>query len=446
MQLEINYNPNPKQRMFHESDADEVVYGGAKGGGKSHALVMECLAYCLENKGANAYLFRESYDALEANLIDKWKEVCPPELYKYSAGSHCVRMVNGSKVWFRFVTNKDDAMKHNGKSIDFLGVDELTFYEKDWIEILMSCVRSVKGFHPVFRGTCNPGGRGHTWVKERYVDGTCYGKKIVKDKISEKTIQFIPATVRDNTVLMEADPAYVKRLENLPEAQREAYLNGNWDIFEGQYFTEWDRDVHVRNPFDIPREWTRYVAMDYGRDMFACYDIAVDNNEQAYVINEIYESGLLVSEAAARIHERFKSPIFAYIAPPDLWNKHADTGRSTAEIFASYGIYLSKAKNDRVQGWSDLREWLKPYEDEQGIKRAKLQIFSNCSNLIRCLPMLQFDDKNPNDCAKNPHEITHAPDAIRYFVAGRPTNVPKIENNFEYIGENEIYDFCEYGT
>ena len=108
---------------------------------------------------------------------------------------------------------------------------------------------------------------------------------------------------------------------------------------------------------------------------------------------------------------------------------------STAEYFRDAGIYLTRAQNDRVMGWYDLAEWLNPMEDERGRKVARLRVFENCVNLIRTLPALQFDDKNPNDCAIEPHEITHAPDAIRYFVAGRPrpTKVtpPPIEYAFD---------------
>lgn len=443
----MDYRPNAKQTLFHKCGADEVVYGGAKGGGKSFALVMDAFAYSQRNAGSRIYLFRETYDALEANLIDCWKSNIPyeNELWKYRAQNHTIELQNGSIVYFRYVTNKDDAMKYNGRSIDYVGVDELTFYDEDWIEILRSCVRSPKGYHAVFKGTCNPGGRGHNWVKKRYVDATNHGLNIVKDNASGNTICFIPATVRDNTVLMKNDPRYVKRLENLPDAQREAYLNGNWDIFEGQYFSEWDRKIHCCKPFPVPEHWTRYVAMDYGMDMFACYDIAVDEQGRAYVIDEIYKSGLIVSNAVSEMMAKFRKPALAYIAPPDLWNKHSDTGRSTAEIFASFGVYLTKASNNRVQGWLDLREWLKPYKDEQGVTTSRLQVFETCANLARCIPMLQYDPNNNNDVAKNPHEVTHAPDALRYFISGRPMNVQLTQPQEELDYENEIEELCNYG-
>ena len=447
----INYKPNEKQYIFHSCNADEVIYGGAKGGGKSYALVHDCLAYALENPGCYCYLFRESYDALESNLIDTWIMNVPRVLYTYTVNNHLVKMINGSKIYFRYIRNKDDARKYNGRSIDYIGVDELTFFDEEWIQVLLSCLRSPRGFKPVFKGTCNPGGRGHAWVKERYVNGTDYGEKEIIDKISHNKIAFIPATVRDNTVLMDNDPAYIRRLENLPEAQREAYLNGNWDIFEGQYFPEFDYKIHTIDPLKvIPEGWTKYVTLDYGLDMLAAYVVMIDEQEQAYVTKEIYKSGLKVSAAAQLIKGKFGDGIERYIAPPDLWNKHSDTGRSTAEIFYENGIILSKAQNDRVQGWNDLREWLNPYNDEHGVPRSRLQIYRTCKNLIRCLPQLQYDDKNPNDCAKEPHEITHAPDAIRYFVAGRPMtihrSVSENVNLANFVDDDDISNFIDLGT
>jgi len=445
MQIIVDYAPSKKQGVFHACGADEVVYGGAKGGGKSCALVMECLAYCLENAGATAYLFRESYDDLEANLIQEWKSKAPGQLYRYSETKHIARLVNGSRVLFRYIAGETDAEGYIGRSMDFIGVDELTRHTKRAIQVLLSCLRSPKGFKPKFKGTCNPGGIGHTWVKERYIDQTAHGEKMYTDEETGNKIAFIPALVYDNYVIMKNDPAYVRRLENLPEKEKKAFLYGDWDIFEGQYFSEFSRDLHVVKPFVIPEHWRKYVCMDYGQDMLACYCVAVDEKENAYVEKEIYKSGLIVSDAAAEIKRVMTGEI--YFAPPDLWNRHADTGRSTAEIFAENGIYLVKTSNDRVQGWYNLHEWLKPYKDEQGKAAAHLRIFSNCANLIRTLPALQFDEKNPNDCARDPHELTHAPDAIRTFVAGRPVpaELPRADEEDMTPYDDQVESLVRFG-
>lgn len=168
----------------------------------------------------------------------------------------------------------------------------------------------------------------------------------------------------------------------------------------------------------------------------------MDANGYAYVYRELYRSGLIVSAAAEEILAQSGEAVHATFAPPDLWNRHKDTGRSTAEIFHKCGLPLTRADNDRVQGWYDLKEWLRPQLDEQGRKTAGLRIFKNCANLIRTLPALQVDGQNPNDTAIHPHELTHAPDALRYFAAGRPApgRRPAAQRPFQFRCERPKTD------
>jgi phage terminase large subunit len=164
--------------------------------------------------------------------------------------------------------------------------------------------------------------------------------------------------------------------------------------------------------------------MDYGLDMLAALLIGVDSSGEAYVVGEVYEGrdlgdgheGLIVSDAAKAVKELAGDrQITAYLAPPDLWNARQETGRSVADIFAEHGVYLTKTSNDRVDGWMAVKEWLKPRMCEDGTERPRLRFFPNCKNVIRCLPLLQFDEKRPNDVKNEPHELTHAPDALRGF-------------------------------
>lgn len=287
-------------------------------------------------------------------------------------------------------------------------------------------MRGANGFPKRMYLTCNPGGVGHQWVKRLFVDRQFRPGERPEDYV------FIPARVYDNRVLMERDPGYAALLEGLEPDLRRAWLEGDWEFSAGQYFSSFRRDTHVVRPFVLPRHWRRYITLDYGLDMLACYWIAVDERGRAYVYRELYRSDLIISEAAEKIR-RMTPPeehIYARMAPPDLWNRRQDTGRSVAEVFAREGVPLTRASNDRVMGWYDLQEWLRVREMD-GQKLPGLQIFDCCPNLIRTLPALQRDLHDPNDCATTPHELTHAPDAIRYFVAGRPCpgrQPPKSEN------------------
>ena len=207
------------------------------------------------------------------------------------------------------------------------------------------------------------------------------------------------------------------------------------------------------SPFEVPREWIKYVTLDYGLDMLAAYKIALDERRRAYVIAELYEGkdsggeGLIVSEAAKRIKELIGSDdVRAVFAPPDLWNRQKDSGKSMARLFFENGISLTKVSASRVSGWMELKEWLRIYEDEQGARTANLRIFDGCKNLIRTLGLLQCDSTNPSDCARTPHELTHAPDSLRYFVAGGPKGTPERQMHYRYGFEFEKPKKGAYGV
>lgn len=221
--------------------------------------------------------------------------------------------------------------------------------------------------------------------------------------------------MQDNFFLLEKDANYIRRLDNLPEKERKALKFGDWDIFDGQFFSEFRRDIHVIEPFEIPKTWRIFRTRDYGLDMCAVAWIALDWNMNAYAFKEFYKPDLIVSAAAKEIATMTTEEIYCDYAPPDLWNRNRDTGKSTADIFAENGQYLTKADNNRVQGWLAMHEWLKIVEDEQGNLTSKFKIFNTCTNMIRTIPAVIHDEKNPNDVSLEPHELTHMPDAVRYF-------------------------------
>ena len=459
-EINIEYNPNEKQVLFHSSPANEVVYGGAKGGGKSFALVMEALAYGLEHAGSTIYLFRETYDDLEANLIDTMKTEWDERLYSYNESKHIATLLNGTKVMYRYIRNWEDANKYQGRSIDFIGVDELTKHEERSIQVLLSCLRSPKGFPPLFRATCNPNGIGFGWVKSRYIEATGYGENLIKDEISGNTIQFIPATVYDNTVLMENDPAYVKRLENLPEDEKRAFLFGDWDSLQGQYFSMWRRDKHVIEPFKIPDYWKRFRSIDHGyNDPTAVYWHAVDPEGRNYTYRELYINETLASDIADMINDlsyyedengnMVKEKIQYTVASPDMWQKRGTgyrtkdgevVGKSIAEVYLEHGIPLIKADNARVVGWQRVAEEMKWQHDKEKpaddpANEPNWKIFNNCRHLIRTLPYLVRDDKKVEDIAD--HQEDHAAESVRYYHMSRPIKAKVPEHEMTEIQKHK---------
>ena len=419
-----------KQRRFIDATADEVLFGGAAGGGKSYGQLIDALLYALKYGGSKQLVLRRTYPELDKSLIRVSMGLYPREIYSYNAARHSGVFKNGSVIDFGYCDSESDVYRYQSAEYDVIRFDELTHFTEQMYLYLMSRLRGTNSFPKSMRSSTNPGGVGHQWVKARFVDIGA-ADRVHRAENGERL--FIPAGVRDNGFLMRADPEYLRRLENLGEKDRRALLDGDWDIFEGQYFTEWSRALHVVEPFPIPKSWRRYFTMDYGLDMLAGYWIAVDSFGRAVVYRELYKSGLIVSRAAEEIKAACAERIYAHIAPPDMWNRRQDTGKSVAEIFADCGIILSRAENSRVQGWYDLKEWLMPRADETGALVPNLRVFSNCVNLIRTLPALQIDARDPNDAATEPHELTHAPDAIRYFVAGRP--FPASEGRRESMGD-----------
>jgi phage terminase large subunit len=336
----------------------------------------------------------------------------------YNDAKKNITFPNGSRILFRYCDTDKDAERFQGTEVDILFIDEATHQSEERYKKLSACVRGVNNFPKRIYLTCNPGGVGHQWVKRLFVDKDYYENENPDDYI------FIQAKVTDNKALMENDPGYIKALEGLPEHLRSAWLDGNWDAFIGQYFPDFRRDVHVRKPFSIPKEWRRYRAFDYGLDRLACYWIAIDSTRTVYVYKELCESDLPISTACERIIEmNGEDEIYTTLAPPDMWSRSQETGRSKANIFIEHGVSITKSSNDREAGWLAIKELLKT--DSNGV--SKLVIFDNCTELIKCLPALQVDPKKPTDCSTEPHDITHAPDALRYFAVywSRPAEPEK---------------------
>ena len=422
--MRLKVYPYPKQIRFFSSTKRFIAYGGARGGGKSWAARAKAMLLALNYPGIQILLLRRSLKELRENHIMPL-QIMLNGIAKYKDQTKEFIFPANSRIVLGYCSAESDVLQYQGQAYDVIFMEEATQFTEFQYQTLMESNRSSgmmkERFTPRMYFTCNPGGVGHSWVKRLFVDRQYMGKENIDN------YDFVPSTVYDNEYLMTNNPEYVENLENLPEMRKRAMLYGDWDAFEGQYFGEFSRDIHIIEPFEIPISWRRYITLDYGLDMLAAYWVAVDPNNKAYVYKELYKSGLIISDAAKEILRiNGTEKVSQRLAPPDLWNRRQETGKSAADLFRENGLSLTKADNNRVQGWYNLKEWLKPYDDEQGIKTASIVFFKNCANIIRTLPQLQFDERDPNDVSNEPHELTHAPDAIRYFIAGRPR--PNIQN------------------
>ena len=430
----------PKQKEFCLATNKYICYGGARGGGKSHVSRIKMCLLALNYSGIQILLLRRTLKELRENHVLQLQKLLK-DIAIYKESTKEFLFPNGSRIVLGYCDNEKDVLQYQGQAYEVIVLEEATHFTEFQFQTLTESNRMSgnmkEPFNPRMYFTCNPGGVGHLWVKRLFIDRDYTPTENPDD------YKFIPSLVFENKYIMEHDPNYVKVLENLPEDRKQAMLYGNWDIFDGQFFREFKRSIHVIEPFQIPDHWNRYIAMDYGLDMFAVLFIAIDTKGKAYVYNEIHKPNLIVSEARQTLKSIMRHYRYKYIyAPPDLWNRNRDTGKSTAELFWEGGIDLTKASNNRIAGWLNVKEWLKvrKVRNEQTgdlYEDSDLKIFSNCVNLIKYLTQLQHDEKEPNDVATEPHEPTHITDALRYFCVSRTAPTKEIKNvektfNFDF--------------
>lgn len=444
---------NPKQKLFCQARTRYVGYGGARGGGKSHVLRIKAFGGALTYPGIRILIVRREYPELEQTMILPMRKLIPQEVAVYNGSMHMFFFANGSTIKFGHYGTSDDD-EYQGQEYDWIFMDEATQFTESQFRTLGACLRGATNIPRRMYLTCNPGGIGHLWVKRLFVAKQYRAGERAED------YTFIHATVDDNPQLLAASPEYVQMLDLLPEDIRRAHRYGDWDALAGSFFSEFKKETHVIEPFwRIPAEWRKYRAFDYGLDMFACLWIAVDFDGRCYVYRELQQSGVIVSEAAKLMLDA--TPPWEHIeftiAPPDMWNRQKDSGRSMAELFMENGVGIIRGSNNRVQGWMAVKELLKPLSGPQD--RPGLLVTSNCQALISHIAAIQHDEKNPSDCAVQPHEITHICDAIRYFCVTRTLGAERVESpvpeDFEDSGMTDYddemtggemsEDYLEYG-
>lgn len=413
---------NPKQERFYNSTAKYTAYGGARGGGKTHAVRVKAVAGALLYPGIRILIIRRTYSELQHNHIEPILKMIPqPQVGVYNIQLHQIYFTNGSTIIFGHFNSYNSAFQeYQGQEYDWIFIDEATQFTEQEFRLLGGCLRGVNEFPKRMYLTCNPGGVGHRWVKRLFVDRDfktdCENAEENEDP---NDYEFIQATVDDNTALMKSEGGrdYLKQLSQLPENIRAAHRYGDWEGLSGNYFPEFSEGKHTCEAFPLPRWWRRYRALDYGLDMLACYWFAVDETGRVWCYRELKQKDLVVSDAARMILENtgINEHIDITFAPPDLWSRTKDSGKSMAELFMTNGVPLVKASNNRVQGWLQVKEFLKDSPDG----KPGLMFFRNCTGIIEDIQAIQADEKNPNDCAKEPHDITHSNDAIRYFCVSR---------------------------
>ena len=443
----VIWKPQPRQEAFMRRAEYECLFGGAAGGGKSDALVIEALRQ-VAKPWYKGLILRKTYPQL-AELIDKSLNYYPRSFpdAKYNASSHTWRFPSGAKVIFGSMQHAKDRLNYQGQAYDYIGFDELTHFTYEEYSYLFSRNRpNGPGMRAYIRATANPGGIGHGWVKERFITAappmTPITEEIVwtmpdgTEQRSEQKRIFVPSLVWDNPALLQNDPDYVRRLAAMPEAERNALLYGDWDTFSGQVFTEWrnspehygDRTwTHVISPFKVPADWAIWCGLDWGYSRpFSVGWYAVDHERRMYRIREYYgctgtpNVGVQMEpvEVARKIKQieaddpNLKNRKIFRVGDPAIWG--SDGTESIGALMERERVYFQKGDHARIDGKMQVHHRLS--FDEQGI--PMLYVFETCKHFIRTVPNLVYDESDVEDIDTDGED--HIYDELRYVCMENP--------------------------
>ena len=421
----VAFMPNEgPQTDFLAAPEKDVLYGGAAGGGKSFAMLIDPLRYC-HKKAHRALILRRTMPELR-ELIDKSREIYPKAFdgAKFKEVEKVWYFPSGAKVEFGFLEKESDVYRYQGQAYSWIGFDEITHLptEFGWNYLASRLRTTDPEIETYLRCTANPGGSGASWVKKRYVEAAEENTTFVgSDGLTRK---FIPAKLSDNPFLAE-DGKYETMLKSLPATQRKQLLEGNWDVAEGAAFTEFDVSLHVIPPFEIPVWWERVKAIDYGYSSESCclWGVVDPDDKTLLIYRELYQKGLTGEALADRIHQMEENEVRSIpgILDTAAWARTGYTGPTIGEMLTRAGHKLRRADKNRVAGKVQIHEYLRTTTSG----RPRLQIFNNCVNLVRELQSLPLSKTNPEDV--DTHASDHAYDALRYMIMSRP----KLDNPFE---------------
>jgi hypothetical protein len=472
---EIIWDAQPKQAAFISCPCDDVAFGGARGGGKSDAVIGDWASHedIYHEHAIGLALRRERTQLVE--LIERAKQILVPIGHKWHEQDKYFRGPNGGRLRFAYLENDADADQYQGHGYTRIYFEEVgTFPSESPVAKLTATLRSGHGVPCQMKSTCNPGGPGHQWVKARYrLDTNPHGMEIYKFEFTnpftkkkiEKTRVFIPSKVVDNKYLGDDYVANLFQVgsENLVKA----WLTGDWSVIEGAFFPEWSTEKHVIRPFEIPANWLRFRSGDWGSARpFSVGWWAVVGED--HILREPEGRSILVPRGAlVRYREWYgaSSPNIGLKLPAedvaegikqrerdeprDIEGNSAitygvldpaafasDGGPSIAERMATRKVFFRRADNARVSargamgGWDQVRARLVGDGEHPGI-----YFFSTCRDSIRTLPALQHDTDKPEDVDTESED--HAPDEIRYACMSRPyvkQFIPRPEQKLLVVG------------
>ncbi len=438
--LNVVFKPNTgPQTDFLAAGEREVLYGGSAGGGKSYAMLADPLRY-MGHPSFSGLLLRHTTEELR-ELVWKSQEIYPKiwKGIKWSERKMQWVAPSGARLWMSYLDRDDDVLRYQGLAFSWIGFDELTQWATPFAwNYMRSRLRTASSDLPIYmRATTNPGGPGHGWVKKMFIDPAPYGKTFDATDIETGEIlkypaghskagqglfkrKFIPARLSDNPYLSrEGD--YEAMLLSLPEQQRRQLLEGDWDIKEGAAFTEFNRDIHVVEPFHIPNNWVKFRSCDYGYGSYSgVLWFAVSPSEQLIVYRELYVSKVLATDLADMINElEAEDGNMKYgVLDSSLWHKRGDTGPSLAEQMIMRGCRFrpsDRSKGSRVSGKNEIHRRL---QVDEYTEEPRIVFFDTCTNMVSQLPAIPLDKKNPEDVDTRAED--HLYDALRYGMMSRP--------------------------
>ena len=446
---EVVFRPNKGPQVdFLAAPEKEVLYGGAAGGGKSFAMLVDLLRYAA-NGNHRALLLRRTLAEL-TELVDQSRKLYPKafpgSIFRESKNTWS--FPSGATALFSYVDKDTDVTRYQGQSFTWIGIDELGQYPTPYVwDYLRSRLRTTDpNIETYMRASANPGGIGGWWLKRMFVDPAVPNEPFWATDIESKKIlcygpnhplhpnkplyqrRFIPARLTDNPFLMESGE-YEAMLLSLPEVERRRLLEGDWDVADGAAFSEFERAIHVVEPFEVPYNWPRLRAADYGYSSPSCVLWgAVDWDGTIWIYREFYDKGY-TGEALAQIVNALEAddPLMQIsVLDGSCWSKHG-TGPSIAETMIRNGVRWIPADKNRLPGKIELHRRLAVNERTE---EPKLKIFATCTNLIRTLPTIPLSKTNSEDVDTKAED--HAYDALRYMCMTRPTGLPQ-QNLFNQI-------------